>query len=57
MGDRNKKDNETRKTLLEVACEVFAQMGYQGTTIAEISRRAGANIAAVNYHFGNKSVL
>lgn len=47
----------TRKSLLDAACEIFAQKGYRDTTIAEISGLAGTNIAAVNYHFGNKETL
>lgn len=47
----------TRKSLLDAASEIFAQKGYRDTTIAEISGRAGTNIAAVNYHFGNKETL
>lgn len=47
----------TRKSLLEAACEIFAEKGYRDTTIAEISGRTGTNIAAVNYHFGNKATL
>src|SRR5882724_11303828 len=44
----------TRDKLLEVAEQVFADRGYQAATIREICVRAGANIAAVNYHFGDK---
>jgi AcrR family transcriptional regulator len=47
----------TRKSLLEAACEIFAEKGYRDTTIAEICTQAGTNIAAVNYHFGNKENL
>jgi len=47
----------TRKSLLDAACEIFSQKGYRDTTIAEISERAATNIAAVNYHFGNKETL
>lgn len=47
----------TRKNLLRAASEVFAEKGYRDATIAEICERAGANIAAVNYHFGNKETL
>ncbi|MGD0280622.1 MAG: CerR family C-terminal domain-containing protein [Smithella sp.] len=47
----------TRKSLLDAASEIFAQKGFRDTTIAEISKRAGANIAAVNYHFGSKETL
>lgn len=47
----------TRKSLLAAASEIFAEKGYRDATIAEISERAGTNIAAVNYHFGDKETL
>ena len=46
--------DETRRKLLEAAGEVFADAGYQAATVREICSRAGANLAAVNYHFGDK---
>ena len=51
------RPSETRERLLEAAAEVFADGGYRRATIAKICRRAGANIAAVNYHFGDKQGL
>jgi AcrR family transcriptional regulator len=47
----------TRQRLLEAACSVFTEKGYEKTTIAEICKKAGANIASVNYHFRNKEEL
>ncbi len=47
----------TRKSLLAAASEVFAEKGYRDATIAEICERAKANVAAVNYHFGDKETL
>jgi TetR/AcrR family transcriptional regulator, regulator of cefoperazone and chloramphenicol sensitivity len=47
----------TRKDLLMAASDIFAEKGFRDATIAEISQRAGANIAAVNYHFGDKETL
>jgi AcrR family transcriptional regulator len=44
----------TREKLIEAAGHVFAEHGYQATTVREIVKRSGANIAAVNYHFGDK---
>jgi AcrR family transcriptional regulator len=47
----------TRQHLLEAAGQVFAEVGYRAATVREICERAGANIAAVNYHFGDKEQL
>ncbi len=44
----------TREKLVEAAGHVFAEHGYQATTVREIVKRSGANIAAVNYYFGGK---
>jgi AcrR family transcriptional regulator len=48
------EDHETRRRLLETAAELFADHGFEGVTVREISRAARANLAAVNYHFGDK---
>ena len=48
---------ETPKSLLAAASEVFADKGYRDATILEICELAGANVAAVNYHFGDKETL
>ena len=48
---------ETRGRLLRAAVEVFAEKGYRNTTLREVCRQAEANIAAVNYHFGDKERL
>ncbi len=47
----------TRQSLLEAAADVFANVGFQNATIRDICQKAGANVAAVNYHFGDKSAL
>jgi len=48
---------ETRRKILETAALVFAEHGFAATTIRMICGRAGVNLAAVNYHFGNKEGL
>jgi TetR/AcrR family transcriptional regulator, regulator of cefoperazone and chloramphenicol sensitivity len=47
----------TRTALLEAAADVFAHVGFQNATIREICQKAGANVAAVNYHFRDKEGL
>ncbi len=51
------RNASTRERLLFVACGIFAEKGYRDTTVAEICDAAQANIAAVNYHFGNQDSL
>ncbi|HXU92239.1 MAG TPA: CerR family C-terminal domain-containing protein [Gallionella sp.] len=54
---RGAASEQTRERLLDAAREVFSECGFQGATVREICRRAEANVAAVNYHFGSKDGL
>jgi TetR/AcrR family transcriptional regulator, regulator of cefoperazone and chloramphenicol sensitivity len=45
---------ETRDKLLRAAEIIFSELGYEAATTRHICDRAGANAAAVNYHFGDK---
>ena len=47
-----KNDSSTRQRLLEAAGHVFAEQGFDRAMGKEICKRAGANTAAINYHFG-----
>ena len=51
------KPNEPRQRLLLAAEALFARKGYDGATVREICDRAGMNVAAINYHFGDKERL
>lgn len=57
MQEPRNASEQTRTRLLDAAREAFSQHGFQGTTVREICRRAEANVAAVNYHFGSKDGL
>ena len=47
----------TRGRLLEAAGREFADKGFAAATVRDICAAAGANVAAVNYHFGSKQGL
>ncbi len=49
--------NHTRIRLIDAAGPIFATKGFEAATVREICHRAGANLAAVNYHFGSKEGL
>ncbi|WMW64451.1 CerR family C-terminal domain-containing protein [Nitratidesulfovibrio liaohensis] len=56
-GSREQGRESTRQRLLEAAGIAFAEHGYDRATGKEICERAGANPAAINYHFGGKDKL
>lgn len=47
----------TREKLLRTAAEVFAERGFRRATVRDIAARAGVNLNAVNYYFGDKQGL
>jgi len=52
-----RRDDSTRRRLIDAASELFAERGFQATTARDIANRAGANVAAGNYHYGSKKEL
>lgn len=51
------ESSETRGRLVEVGTRLFAESGFKGVSVRELCAEAGANIAAVRYHFGGKEGL
>jgi AcrR family transcriptional regulator len=47
----------TREKLLDAAEVLFAEKGFATTSVRAITKKAGANLAALNYHFGSKAGL
>ncbi len=50
-------DDPVKERLLSAARALFSQKGFDGTSVREIARAAGANAAAVSYYFGGKEGL
>jgi AcrR family transcriptional regulator len=53
-GRRTAPDDETRQRLLDAGRELFSEDGFHRVTVRDICHLARANVAAVNYHFGDK---
>ena len=43
--------------ILNVAMELFAEKGFEGSSIRDLAARADVNVAMVNYYFGSKEKL
>ncbi|WP_284322591.1 TetR/AcrR family transcriptional regulator [Dyella acidisoli] len=47
----------TKERILTAAESLFAQRGFEGASLRQLTAAAGVNLAAVNYHFGSKDHL
>lgn len=50
-------DHETRQRIMDSAARLFAERGLENVTVRDICAKAGANVAAVNYYYRDKSGL
>lgn len=50
-------NSDTADRLRDTARKLFADKGFDGTGVREITSEAGANLGAVTYHFGSKHAL
>jgi AcrR family transcriptional regulator len=48
---------DTRRRALDVALELFAEQGYEKTSLREIAERLDVTKAALYYHFASKDAL
>jgi AcrR family transcriptional regulator len=48
---------ETRRRILAAAERLFAEKGFEATSVRDITSEAGCNVASVNYHFRGKENL
>jgi AcrR family transcriptional regulator len=47
----------TRDRLLDSAERLFAERGFEGTSMRALTQAAGTSLSAANYHFGSKETL
>lgn len=58
--DKNNKvknGDNARQRLLDAAEKLFAEHGFDGVPVRDITSLANCNVAAINYHFGGKDNL
>jgi AcrR family transcriptional regulator len=54
---REERRRRTEATILEAARELFAEVGFERTTIRAVASRAGVDPALVMQYYGNKEAL
>lgn len=57
VGRRAGTSGESREAILGAARALFARLGFRGTTVRAVAKRAGVDMALVHYFFGSKSKL
>jgi AcrR family transcriptional regulator len=53
----NEQRLDTKSRILDAAEKLFAQKGFESTSLRDITAEAQVNLAAVNYHFQSKDSL
>lgn len=48
---------DKREHIISTAMKLFAEQGFEGTSIRDIAEKADVNVAMVNYYFGTKEKL
>ncbi len=57
VDQRREAGLRTRTRLVGAALDLLAERGEDGVTLREVTGAAGANVAAVSYHFGSLKAL
>ena len=57
MTETGQTATDTKGRILDAAEGLFAERGFEGTSIRAVTTEAGVNLAAVGYHFGSKEAL
>lgn len=54
---RSQQSEESRRRILQAAAEISAERGYDGTSLALVTKRSGLPASSVYWHFGSKDEL
>ncbi|MEV5412248.1 helix-turn-helix domain-containing protein [Thermopolyspora sp. NPDC052614] len=54
---RAQNSEESRRRILQAAAEISAERGYDGTSLALVTKRSGLPASSVYWHFGSKDEL
>jgi AcrR family transcriptional regulator len=54
---RRRDPEDTKERLLDAAEHLFAEHGFEGTSLRAVTRAAGTSVSAAHYHFGSKEAL
>jgi AcrR family transcriptional regulator len=57
MNSRDEQARATRDRLVAIARQLFAEHGYEGTSLDQVQRRAGLSRGALYHHFSSKHAL
>ncbi len=54
---KSKHVDDARQRLMGMAEKLFAEKGFDGVSVRDITSSADCNVASINYHFGGKDKL
>lgn len=57
MRDSTFPESGSKRKLLDIAEQLFADKGFEAVSVRDITQLAKANVASVNYHFGSREAL
>jgi len=56
-GRKNSRGAESRREILDATFRIASERGYDGTTVAEITKRTGLPASSIYWHFTDKDTL
>ncbi len=57
LASSSSRGEDTRQRLIEAGLKIFGDYGFEGASTRMLADAAGANLAAIPYHFGSKEGL